>query len=68
VVDQDGGACAVSSNTERLGHRAKSESDIIFPSSHRGAGTSRHVSGMIGRFSQFLSLDAGGESLLSVGS
>uniref|UniRef100_A0A0D9ZC72 Uncharacterized protein n=1 Tax=Oryza glumipatula TaxID=40148 RepID=A0A0D9ZC72_9ORYZ len=68
VVDQDGGASAVSSSTERLGHRAKSESGVIFPSSHRGAGTSRHVSGMIGRFSQFLSLDAGGESLLFVGS
>uniref|UniRef100_A0A0D9ZGH4 SEC7 domain-containing protein n=1 Tax=Oryza glumipatula TaxID=40148 RepID=A0A0D9ZGH4_9ORYZ len=67
LVDQDGGAGAAVS-TERLGHRAKSESGVIFPSSHRGAGTSRHVSGMIGRFSQFLSLDAGGESLLSVGS
>uniref|UniRef100_A0A0E0D5D5 Uncharacterized protein n=1 Tax=Oryza meridionalis TaxID=40149 RepID=A0A0E0D5D5_9ORYZ len=65
VVDQDGGASAVSSSTERLGHRAKSESGVIFPSSHRGAGTSRHVSGMIGRFWQFLSLDAGGEPLLS---
>uniref|UniRef100_A0A0E0DXP8 Uncharacterized protein n=1 Tax=Oryza meridionalis TaxID=40149 RepID=A0A0E0DXP8_9ORYZ len=68
VVNQDGGSSAVSSSTERLGHRAKSESGVIFPSSHRGAGTSRHVSGMIGQFSQFLSLDAGGESLLSVGS
>ncbi|EEC76666.1 hypothetical protein OsI_14634 [Oryza sativa Indica Group] len=67
LVDQEGGAGAAVS-TERLGHRAKSESGVIFPSSHRGAGTSRHVSGMIGRFSQFLSLDAGGESLLSVGS
>ncbi|EEC78701.1 hypothetical protein OsI_18861 [Oryza sativa Indica Group] len=67
LVDQDGGGAAAVS-TERLGHRAKSESGVIFPSSHRGAGTSRHVSGMIGRFSQFLSLDAGGESLLSVGS
>uniref|UniRef100_A0A0D3G6A8 Uncharacterized protein n=1 Tax=Oryza barthii TaxID=65489 RepID=A0A0D3G6A8_9ORYZ len=68
VVDQDGGTSAVSSSTERLGHLAKSESGVIFPSSHRGAGTSRHMSGVIGRFSQFLSLDAGGESLLSVGS
>uniref|UniRef100_A0A0E0GSH9 Uncharacterized protein n=1 Tax=Oryza nivara TaxID=4536 RepID=A0A0E0GSH9_ORYNI len=68
VVDQDGGASTVSSSTERLGHRAKSESGVIFPSSHRGAGTSRHVFGMIGWFSQFLSLDAGGESLLFVGS
>uniref|UniRef100_A0A0E0PKZ7 Uncharacterized protein n=1 Tax=Oryza rufipogon TaxID=4529 RepID=A0A0E0PKZ7_ORYRU len=68
VVDQDGGTSAVSSSTERLGHLAKSESGVIFPSSHRGAGTSKHMSGVIGRFSQFLSLDAGGESLLSVGS
>ena len=68
VVDQDGDTSAVSSSTERLGHLAKSESGVIFPSSHRGAGTSRHMSGVIGRFSQFLSLDAGGESLLSVGS
>uniref|UniRef100_I1PUL0 Uncharacterized protein n=1 Tax=Oryza glaberrima TaxID=4538 RepID=I1PUL0_ORYGL len=56
VVDQDGGTSAVSSSTERLGHLAKSESGVIFPSSHRGAGTSRHMSGVIGRFSQFLSV------------
>ncbi|KAG8077740.1 hypothetical protein GUJ93_ZPchr0007g6421 [Zizania palustris] len=66
VTEQDGSS--VSSSSERLGHRPKSDSTVIFPSSHRGAGTSRHVSGMIGRFSQFLSLDSGGESLLSVGS
>uniref|UniRef100_J3LV97 SEC7 domain-containing protein n=1 Tax=Oryza brachyantha TaxID=4533 RepID=J3LV97_ORYBR len=66
VVEQDG--VSSSSSSERLGHRTKSDSGAIFPSSHRGAGTSRHVSGMIGRFSQFLSLDSGGESLLSVGS
>uniref|UniRef100_A0A453F7Q5 Uncharacterized protein n=1 Tax=Aegilops tauschii subsp. strangulata TaxID=200361 RepID=A0A453F7Q5_AEGTS len=61
VVEQDG------SVSSRLGPRPKSDSAAIFPSSHRGAGTSRHVSGMIGRFSQFLSLDGGGESLLCVG-
>ncbi|VAH62431.1 unnamed protein product [Triticum turgidum subsp. durum] len=61
VVEQDG------SVSSRLGPRPKSDSAAIFPSSHRGAGTSRHVSGMIGRFSQFLSLDGCGESLLCVG-
>ncbi|KQK09492.1 ARF guanine-nucleotide exchange factor GNL2 [Brachypodium distachyon] len=65
VIEADG---SVSSNSDRLSHRPKSELGVIFPSSHRGAGTSRHVSGMIGRFSQFLSLDNTTESLLSVGS
>uniref|UniRef100_A0A0D9W1V7 SEC7 domain-containing protein n=1 Tax=Leersia perrieri TaxID=77586 RepID=A0A0D9W1V7_9ORYZ len=57
-----------SSSSERDSSAA---AGVIFPSSHRGVGTSRHVSGMIGRFSQFLSLDSGGGDsslLLSVGS
>jgi golgi-specific brefeldin A-resistance guanine nucleotide exchange factor 1 len=55
------------------GHRPRPSSvspdstgTMIFPSSNRGAGTSRHVSGMIGRLSQFLSLDD--SSLLAVAS
>ncbi|XP_062203528.1 ARF guanine-nucleotide exchange factor GNL2 [Phragmites australis] len=69
VIDPDGGGVCSGSGSERPGHRHRSsDTGAIFPSSHRGAGTSRHVSGMIGRFSQFLSLDSGGESLLAVGS
>ncbi|CAL5091532.1 unnamed protein product [Urochloa decumbens] len=59
------------SSSEAAASGAAGAGGVIFPASHRGAGTSRHVSGMIGRFSQFLSLDGGGggdSSLLSVGS
>ncbi|KAL6842095.1 hypothetical protein ACP4OV_028074 [Aristida adscensionis] len=63
------GGAAAAAVLDRPGHRHRaSDAGVIFPSSHRGAGTSRHVSGMIGRFSQFLSLDGAGESLLAVGS
>ncbi|KAJ1265415.1 hypothetical protein BS78_08G075000 [Paspalum vaginatum] len=74
VIDPDGtgGGRGGGGGSERPGHRhrasASDAAGVIFPPTHRGAGTSRHVSGMIGRFSQFLSLDSGGESLLSVGS
>ncbi|OEL36569.1 ARF guanine-nucleotide exchange factor GNL2 [Dichanthelium oligosanthes] len=67
VIDPDGSG---GGGSERPGHRhraSSSDAGVIFPPTHRGAGTSRHVSGMIGRFSQFLSLDGGSESLLSVG-
>nr|XP_010923313.3 LOW QUALITY PROTEIN: ARF guanine-nucleotide exchange factor GNL2 [Elaeis guineensis] len=47
---------------------AKSESGVIFPSSHIRFGSSRQVSGLIGRFSQFLSLDGSGDSMLNAGS
>ncbi|CAL9779691.1 unnamed protein product [Musa acuminata subsp. burmannicoides] len=47
---------------------AKSESGVIFPASHRGAGSNRSVSGLIGRFSQFLSLDNSNDSMISFGS
>ena len=70
LIDTDGSGGARGGAEQRPGHRHRSsasEAGVIFPATHRGAGTSRHVSGMIGRFSQFLSLD-GGESLLSVGS
>ncbi|CAD6267809.1 unnamed protein product [Miscanthus lutarioriparius] len=69
LIDPDGSG-ARGGAEQRPGHRHRSsasDAGVIFPPMHRGAGTSRHVSGMIGRFSQFLSLD-GGESLLSVGS
>ncbi|RLN00956.1 hypothetical protein C2845_PM06G09710 [Panicum miliaceum] len=73
VIDPEdsGGGGGGGRGSERQGHRHRastSDAGVIFPTTHRGAGTSRHVSGMIGRFSQFLSLDSGGESLLSVGS
>lgn len=72
LIDPDGSGARGSEQQQRPGHRhrasASDAAGVIFPSTHRGAGTSRHVSGMIGRFSQFLSLDGGGESLLSVGS
>ncbi|KAL6622803.1 hypothetical protein ACP70R_032682 [Stipagrostis hirtigluma subsp. patula] len=68
VIEPGGGAGERASERPGHRHRASDAAGVIFPSSHRGAGTSRHVSGMIGRFSQFLSLDSGGESLLAVGS
>lgn len=46
----------------------KSESGVIFPSSHQGLGTSRYISGMIGRFSQILSLETGAESMINMNS
>lgn len=70
LIDPDGSG-AHGGSDQRSGHRHRpsaSDAGVIFPPTHRGAGTSRHVSGMIGRFSQFLSLDSGSESLLSVGS
>ncbi|TVU50203.1 hypothetical protein EJB05_01567, partial [Eragrostis curvula] len=74
VIHNDGTAAV--GTTRPPGHRPRTSSvdaggvggGAIFPSSHRGAGTSRHVSGMIGRFSQFLSLDGAESSLLAVGS
>jgi golgi-specific brefeldin A-resistance guanine nucleotide exchange factor 1 len=71
VIDPEDSGGGGWRGSERPGHRHRastSDAGVIFPTTHRGAGTSRHVSGMIGRFSQFLSLDSGGESLLSVGS
>jgi brefeldin A-resistance guanine nucleotide exchange factor 1 len=75
VIDPGGGGGSAAAAERPPGHRQRaSVSDagggVIFPPTHKGVGTSRHVSGMIGRFSQFLSLDggSGGESLLSVGS
>ncbi|WOK93033.1 hypothetical protein Cni_G01726 [Canna indica] len=47
-------------------HRA--ESGVIFPASHRAAGSNRSVSGLIGRFSQFLSLDNNNDTMLNFGS
>ncbi|XP_072951847.1 ARF guanine-nucleotide exchange factor GNL2 [Typha angustifolia] len=58
---------AAASKSELVPH-ARSESGVIFPSSHQGSGTSRYVSGLIGRFSQFLSLESGAESMLNAGS
>ncbi|PKA57198.1 ARF guanine-nucleotide exchange factor GNL2 [Apostasia shenzhenica] len=51
------------------GRHSKSESGsgVIFPSSHPGSGN-RNVSGLIGRFTQFLSLETGAESMLNAGS
>ncbi|KAG0502280.1 hypothetical protein HPP92_002352 [Vanilla planifolia] len=46
---------------------SESGSGVIFPSSLPGSG-SRNVSGLIGRFSQFLSLDMGADSMLNAGS
>jgi golgi-specific brefeldin A-resistance guanine nucleotide exchange factor 1 len=43
----------------------KSESGVIFLS-HHALGTSCHISGMIGRFSQILSLKTGAESMLNM--
>ncbi|KAF8678571.1 hypothetical protein HU200_046187 [Digitaria exilis] len=72
VIDGGGGGSEQRPPGHR--HRASSASEssgsgVIYNTTDRGVGTSRHVSSMIGRFSQFLSLDGvGGESLLSVGS
>ncbi|ONK59408.1 uncharacterized protein A4U43_C08F6120 [Asparagus officinalis] len=47
----------------------KTESGVIFPSSQFGAGgNNRNASGLMGKFSQFLSMDNGQESMLNVGS
>ncbi|KAJ3686891.1 hypothetical protein LUZ61_016055 [Rhynchospora tenuis] len=46
----------------------KSDSSVIFPSLHNGLGTSRYISGMIGRFSQILSLETGAESMINMNS
>lgn len=43
------------------------ESGVIFPASHRGANSKQSVSGFIGRFSQFLSLD-NNDTMLNFGS
>ncbi|XP_039118527.1 ARF guanine-nucleotide exchange factor GNL2 [Dioscorea cayenensis subsp. rotundata] len=55
-----------SSETE-LSH-LRSESGVIFPSSHQALSSSKQVSGLIGKFSQFLSLDTESDSMLNVGS
>ncbi|KAK3133959.1 hypothetical protein QOZ80_6AG0543280 [Eleusine coracana subsp. coracana] len=68
----DGASAGAGGGGRPPGHRPRPSSSSAADAGviwQRGAGTSRHVSGMIGRFSQFLSLDTGGESsLLSVGS
>ncbi|KAJ0971279.1 hypothetical protein J5N97_019238 [Dioscorea zingiberensis] len=46
----------------------RSESGVIFPSSHQALSNSKQVSGLIGRFSQFLSLDTESDSMINVGS
>ncbi|XP_058111116.1 ARF guanine-nucleotide exchange factor GNL2 [Magnolia sinica] len=54
VIEPD---MASTSGTENAKH-TKSESCVIFPSSHPGlSSSSNQISGLIGRFSQFLSLD-----------
>ncbi|OAY68760.1 ARF guanine-nucleotide exchange factor GNL2 [Ananas comosus] len=62
------GNTSAASNSDVAAH-PKTESGVIFPSSHSGfGGTSRYVSGLIGRFSQFLSLETGADSMLNAGS
>jgi golgi-specific brefeldin A-resistance guanine nucleotide exchange factor 1 len=59
-----GSAAMVTSGLTTAIHN-KSESGVIFPS-HHALGTSRYISGMIGRFSQILSLETGAESMLNM--
>ncbi|KAK8918281.1 ARF guanine-nucleotide exchange factor GNL2 [Platanthera zijinensis] len=50
------------------GHHSKSESTsgVIFPSSHPGSGR-QNVSGLVGRFTQFLSLETSTDLMLNAG-
>ncbi|KAJ3695042.1 hypothetical protein LUZ60_000419 [Juncus effusus] len=67
-IDSSSGTVTLVSNESSQTIHNKSESGVIFPSSHQGMGTSQYVSGMIGRFSQILSLETGAESMLNMSS
>ncbi|KAJ4950506.1 hypothetical protein NE237_027338 [Protea cynaroides] len=56
-----------STSSPDLPTHAKSESGVIFPPSDPVFGSSRQSSGMIGRFSQFLSLECSEDSLVHSG-
>ncbi|XP_077230483.1 GNOM-like 2 [Tasmannia lanceolata] len=64
VIEPD----TTSTSLNDLSQHSKSESCVIFPSFHLGFSSGRQISGMIGRFSQFLSLDSGDDSMAHVGS
>ncbi|RWR83030.1 ARF guanine-nucleotide exchange factor GNL2 [Cinnamomum micranthum f. kanehirae] len=57
-----------STTTHDLSKQSKSESSVTFPSTYTGLGSSRKASGLIGRFSHFLTLDSGDDSMASGGS
>ncbi|XP_043725582.1 ARF guanine-nucleotide exchange factor GNL2-like [Telopea speciosissima] len=56
-----------STSSTDLPMHSKSESGVIFPSLEHVSGNNRQSSGMIGRFSQFLSLDSSEDSLVQSG-
>ncbi|XP_074590636.1 ARF guanine-nucleotide exchange factor GNL2 [Curcuma longa] len=62
LIEPDNAAAPDSRTSSNRG-----ESGVIFPASHRGANSKQSVSGFIGRFSQFLSLD-NNDTMLNFGS
>lgn len=69
VIEPD--IASKSQESELSNPHSKSESGVIFPSSQFGQGngsTASSSSGLMGRFSQFLSMDSGAESMVNVGS
>lgn len=64
VIEPD----SASASEAKSASSSKSESGVIFPASHRGTSSNRSVSGLIGRFSQFLSLESNNDTMLNFGS
>ncbi|KAJ4771535.1 ARF guanine-nucleotide exchange factor GNL2 [Rhynchospora pubera] len=67
-IDSSNGSATLTTAGSTTTKHNKSDSGVIFPPLHNGLGTSRYVSGMIGRFSQILSLDTGAESMINLSS